>query len=679
MAWNTRCYGYCRTQAGRACYTCTILYGKRESFRRIGKLIERLINERLMWWAENEDKFSKSQSGFRRAFSDVSAAYDCVNYWIMMDNLVALHCPVNIARFICKWLYCRRVRFTINSQEYVDRLVYGGLPQGAVLSPIMYSLFTQGLCAELPEGVEAVEFADDIGLYVSGISRRKNRDLLERAVNVIAERLKRIGLDLEPKKTVLVEFSRSGYVDRNLFINIQGTKVYNRGEAKFLGIWLDGGLTFHRQTQEIRGKVNRANSIMRYLCHVSTGMETNTALMLYKNLVRFVMDYGIFVYFPRDASYSLKLERAQFMGIRTALGYRNSSPNNVIVAEAKKLQRACDCESYARFLFPTYRFSLLSEVWKSSLKRRDWLGPSRQFEVFRGNYEAHTFVPLVDFDIGLKRKFKKFSDEILIKEIITQYNLELPEIIFTDGSQDENKRSTGASVIICDQEIAYKISLPFMCSSYTAEAFAVMAALRLMLCQIERRARDMVILSDCRSVLMSIRSNILDVHRNQYIIEARRILYELCYKHEKRVILVWIPAHKGILGNELADATAKEAATEEADPSIVVPVSDMMTGIRRATWDTTQNSIEAESTYKGSSLKRKGYVDSERCDCGHEREDLNHVILQCCHYDEPRIKMDKDLRAIGFLEEDIVKLIKRKNWKVLNIIFQFIKSTKRII
>ncbi|XP_077258515.1 uncharacterized protein LOC143895335 [Temnothorax americanus] len=65
----------------------------------------------------------------------------------------------------------------------------------------LVALHCPGLCAELPKGVVAVEFADDIGLYVSGISRRRNRDLLERAVNIIAERLTTIGLDLEPRKT----------------------------------------------------------------------------------------------------------------------------------------------------------------------------------------------------------------------------------------------------------------------------------------------------------------------------------------------------------------------------------------------------------------------------------------------------------------------------------------------
>ncbi|XP_071579564.1 uncharacterized protein [Temnothorax nylanderi] len=257
------------------------------------------------------------------------------------------------------------------------------------------------------------------------------------------------------------------------------------------------------------------------------------------------------------------------------------------------------------------------------------------------------------------------------------------------------------------------MSLPFMCSSYTAEAFAVKSALQLMLLQSAYRKRDIVIFSDCKSVLQSISNNHLNVHKNPYVTEARLLLYELIHDHGKRVILIWIPAHVGITGNELADELAKEAACEEADPSIVVPVGDMMMRVRRETWESTQRTIVAESAYKGtfyfknfhdqrstkpwfwglnkeryfvtfinrlranhfnlgSSLYRKGYVDSERCDCGYEIEDLQHVLLQCRRYDDLRIDMDAELRAVGFLAHiDIFNLIRRQNWKILHIIVKF--------
>lgn len=140
---------------------------------------------------------------------------------------------------------------------------------------------------------------------------------------------------MEPKKTVLVEFSRHGGWDRNLNITINDTRIMNVKEVKFLGIWLDNKLTFHKQIQEMRGKVNKANSLMRYLNKVSKGMEVNTALMLYKSLVRSITDYCNFLYFPKEELWKLKFERVQYMGIRTALGFRNSTPNNVVIAEAK--------------------------------------------------------------------------------------------------------------------------------------------------------------------------------------------------------------------------------------------------------------------------------------------------------------------------------------------------------
>ncbi|XP_071579160.1 uncharacterized protein [Temnothorax nylanderi] len=723
----------------------------------VGKVMERMINERLIWWAEKEDKFSTSQSGFRRGrscadnltrivsdirasvcageytlafFLDVASAYDCVDFRITMDKLTALNCPLGIVRFIRNWLYRRK---------------------GAVLSPVLYSLVTQGLCADLPEGVEAVEFADDIGLYISGPNRCRNKELLQRAVDIVAERLREIGLDLAPKKSVLVEFSKSGFLVRGLSIGVGDCEVFNSCSAKFLGIWLDNRLKFDRQVTEVRAKVNRANSVIKYLCKVSKGMEVNTALMLYKSLVRSVTDYGSFVYFPRDATLQLKMERSQYLGIRTALGYRNSTPTNVIIAEAKvrylrdramllgrnfvnkaiaynrnglcdKLQRLLDRENYARFRQPQYRMSLLSEIWRGTRTYRTAIGPHRKSEIFQSVYYAHTFRPKVDLEIGKDRKHEGFSDRILVRKVIDLFCLsDTPEIIFTDGSYNENSRSTGASIVICDQVTAYKMSLHYQCSSYTAEAFAVKSALQIMKMQHAERKKDIVIFSDCKSVLQAIYNNHINVHKNKYITEARILIYELEVVHGKNVVLVWIPAHVGITGNEMADALAKEAANEEADPTIEIPVGDLMKCARRETWDATQLSITRESVYKGAfyfqnfydraavipwfrevnaeryfvtllnrlranhynlgaSLKRKGYVDTARCECGYENEDLQHLLTRCHKYDAKRIDMDAELRAEGYLEEiDICRLIKSKKWNILYVIFKFLRHIDKVI
>jgi len=62
----------------------------------------------------------------------------------------------------------------------------------------------------------------------------------------------------------------------------------------------------------------------------------NTALLLYKNIVRSFTDhYGLLVYRSNVKSVQLKLKRSQFLDIRIAIGYRNSTPNNIIIAESK--------------------------------------------------------------------------------------------------------------------------------------------------------------------------------------------------------------------------------------------------------------------------------------------------------------------------------------------------------
>ncbi|XP_024882817.1 uncharacterized protein LOC112461711 [Temnothorax curvispinosus] len=154
----------------------------------VGKVMERMVNERMVWWAERINKLARDQNGFRRGRS-------CA------ENLV------------------RDTEFIINGQESEYRRVYKGLPQGAVLSPLLYALYTYNVTNKEQIEYESVQFADDIAAYDKGHNRDNNKRILEKAVNSISEQLTELGLQLEPKKTV----------------------------------------------QEVKGKVSKANSLMVYL------------------------------------------------------------------------------------------------------------------------------------------------------------------------------------------------------------------------------------------------------------------------------------------------------------------------------------------------------------------------------------------------------------------------------
>lgn len=173
-----------------------------------------------------------------------------------------------------------------------------------------------------------------------------------------------------------------------------------------------------------------------------------------------------------------------------------------------------------------YRLSLLFRVWKYFIPIKPSIGRARKHEIFQGSFEAHTYRPTIDFAIGLVRKLdSKYSDDSLIGDVLTKYDLNpSSEIIFTDGSYNPACCATGASLVLENQKIAYKVSLHRYCSSFTAKVFAVKAALKLMVLQRDSRDGHIVIMSDCKSALSAISNNLLNVHKNRYATEAK-LLY----------------------------------------------------------------------------------------------------------------------------------------------------------
>lgn len=99
----------------------------------------------------------------------------------------------------------------------------------------------------------------------------------------------------------------------------------------------------------------------------------------------------------------------------------------------------------------------------------------------------------------------------------------------------------------------------------------------------------------------------ISAYHNRYILEIKKLYYRLKKERDKRILLLWIPAHKGIQRNEIADRLAKEATEEEDDKGTEVPIAEFKKTFIAETWIMTQNTIVQESRIKGKEYFQNYY------------------------------------------------------------------------
>jgi len=141
--------------------------------------------------------------------------------------------------------------------------------------------------------------------------------------------------------------------------------------------------------------------------------------------------------------------------------------------------------------------------------------------------------------------FKSF-----FKSIISNYK-DFQEV-YTDGSKTHE--GVGFSIIFPNKKILHQ--LPPYCSIFTAEAIAILMAIETIL---QEAHSKFIILSDSLSMIRSLQN----LFNPGYI--ASKILNNLNIASGlgKNIVIMWIPGHSGIIGNEIADEHASIATNNK--------------------------------------------------------------------------------------------------------------------
>ncbi|KAG8181031.1 hypothetical protein JTE90_024777 [Oedothorax gibbosus] len=187
------------------------------------KLMERMVNARLVYCLEEKGAFSPFQSGFRHHRSTI-------------DNVLLLETSIREAfvrnqhlNFLKTRVFQVRVGSTL-SRDFYQR---EGVPQGSVLSVVLFILLINGIVEQLPPAVKGTLFVDDFQISCASTNMSTVERQLQIAIRKITDWTNNNGFVISNQKTICMHFCRKRGLHLDPEIILNGVALPVRSEAKF--------------------------------------------------------------------------------------------------------------------------------------------------------------------------------------------------------------------------------------------------------------------------------------------------------------------------------------------------------------------------------------------------------------------------------------------------------------
>lgn len=150
-----------------------------------------------------------------------------------------------------------------------------------------------------------------------------------------------------------------------------------------------------------------------------------------------------------------------------------------------------------------------------------------------------------------------------------QHKYTCPEF-FTDASKSHTSVSYAAvGPSFSDVGVLHKNT-----SIFTAKAYAILAAVKHIK---QLKMQKAVIYTDSLSVVKALKT--MKKQRNPVLVSLYTILCTI-YKLRQHVVVCWVPGHREIQGNVLADQLAVTAHDSTANSTIAVPALDLKPSLK---------------------------------------------------------------------------------------------------
>ena len=601
------------------------------------KLMEKVVNQRLVWFLEKTGFFDNAQCGFRRnrsttdhlvsldtavrqsfaakqhtfaLFFDIEKAYDTAWRHAILSKLRKAGVRGHMGYFLANFVRERYFRVRVGSSLSAKLPQKSGVPQGSVLSVTLFGVLINDICSSLPPTVRRSLFVDDFAIWVSTSTSVSAQRQLQLCVDSLTRWSLLNGFKFSTEKTVCIHFCRRTRYCPDIRLRLYGQIVPMKSEAKFLGVLYDSRLSYGSHIAQLREKCATRMNILKVTSRMSYGADRTTLLQLYHALIRSVLDYACIVYDGTLRDSKRPLDSLHHACVRVATGaFRTSRRTSLLVdggempldLRRKRLALLYACKIRQEPDHPSYD-------WIFNQTLIDQFQATRQSSSQALCTRIHKWLRNTNIDVGCLAtrhasrtepwrmmlpncdlNLLEHSKSSTISEEFKQYALERIarytdfRTFFTDGS----KGAEGVGSAFVSEAISRGFRLPDTASVFTSELYAIYQVLK----HIRRHGYyRCLIVTDSASAAMALRNQRIS---SALILKILDLLTDIC-SAGCEIKFLWVPSHVGIEGNERADDAAKIASRSTHIRPLKVETSDLKPAINRLVLDEWQSRWEGE-------------------------------------------------------------------------------------
>ena len=219
--------------------------------------------------------------------------------------------------------------FKVYQNEYLttEFEIHAGVPQGSVLGPVLYLIFT----ADLPTSTSVMTstFADDTAVMSSHHSALEASNQLQLHIQKIAKWLGNWRIQVNPIKSTHITFTLRTETCPYVYLN--NIIIPQSKEVKYLGIHLDRRLTWqkHLNTKIIQMKL-KAHQI-NWLLNSKSKLAIEHKVLLYKAILQPIWQYGAQLWSTTSKSNIAKMQTAQSKILRFITNAPNAIHDDLII------------------------------------------------------------------------------------------------------------------------------------------------------------------------------------------------------------------------------------------------------------------------------------------------------------------------------------------------------------